>query len=61
MGKTAENNAFYEEEKLKGDLSVLREEMELNLNPEGRLGEFEGWEKDGVSNWDESGGAWGFL
>jgi len=61
MGKTAENNAFYEEQKLKGDLAELREEMELNMNPEGLRGEFEGWEKDGISTWDESGGAWGFL
>ena len=35
--------------------------MELNLNPDGRLGEFAGWEKEGISHWDENGGAWGFL
>jgi len=61
MAETAKTNAYYEEDKLKGDLAELREEMELNMNPEGMRGEFEGWEKDGISHWDESGGAWGYL
>lgn len=36
--------------------------MELNINAEGKFGEWAGYDKgDGADNYNESGGAWGFL
>jgi hypothetical protein len=61
MAETAADNWKYEERKLAADAAEVSEEMTLTLNPEGRLGEWPGYEKNGESQWDEGGGAWGFV